>query len=362
LAEAYRLAGRAETLLAPGIPARGKVAILMPGSSALWDNNSLRKFYEDECHGLYYALSHAFGEPADFVDEVDVAAGVLTGRDYWALYVPGPNVSAAAQSLIAQWISNFGSHPRTLVVMPGAATADEYNSPTTTFDQLAGLTDRLAVRKPSDSSKLTASILLASPDFNAAGQKLDLKGYVADLQLDPNSMPIADILYDGDPNRVAMATRTFVSGKLTNRVSSLGFYPGMQYLSSPERSHWRHLPQDWSVVARELSVLPVVRMAIPRSISLSGPLGVGGQTLNEQLVHLTQLPIETLRLDSEHGTAVVLINWSEQPIAKLHVRVDCPKPKQARLASGHLMTQTYTGGSIAIDLPLLDVDILLLSD
>jgi hypothetical protein len=73
---------------------------------------------------------------------------MLTTNDYWAVYVAGPNVAAAAQTQIATWVNTHGSHARTLCVLPGAGVADEYNTATTTFDGLLGLIagSRAAVR------------------------------------------------------------------------------------------------------------------------------------------------------------------------------------------------------------------------
>ena len=46
----------------------------------------------------------------DYVDDIDVGNGVLTSNNYYALYVTGPNVSAAAQSKINSWGAPNGEH------------------------------------------------------------------------------------------------------------------------------------------------------------------------------------------------------------------------------------------------------------
>ena len=59
IAQALRLLGRAEPVLYPGRPERGKVAILLPAACSLWDPNSDKQWYTQEQLWLHHALVHA---------------------------------------------------------------------------------------------------------------------------------------------------------------------------------------------------------------------------------------------------------------------------------------------------------------
>src|SRR5262249_56743 len=141
IADALRLVGPSQHVLYPGQPERGKVALLLPNTSHLWDSSPLRTQYQQEIWGLDFALTHA-GYTVDFVDDTDLAQGELPRRGYTTLYLTGPNLAAAAQEQVRDWVNQGG----TLVVTDGAAVADEYNTPTTILDSVLGLQPRSAAR------------------------------------------------------------------------------------------------------------------------------------------------------------------------------------------------------------------------
>ena len=109
-----------ESLVAPGKPERGKIAILVPGSSSLWNTQNRGTYFEQETYSLYFALTHAYGVPVDFVDEIEVANGALNTNDYYALYVTAPNVAAAAQTAVAD-LGGFCNRNPDVCVTGGAA-------------------------------------------------------------------------------------------------------------------------------------------------------------------------------------------------------------------------------------------------
>ena len=181
IADALRLVGRSERLLYPGRPERGKVAILLPGSSALWEKDQHHPHYNQEMWGLHHALVYG-GYSVDFVDETDLAQGALGPRGYTTLYVTGPNVARAAQEQIKQWVQSGG----TLVVTPGGAVADEYNTPTAVLDAVLGLKNRVAVRDAapqiSDALPMTGALTLASAKIGTGS--VNLRGPVTALNIE----------------------------------------------------------------------------------------------------------------------------------------------------------------------------------
>lgn len=371
IADANRLAGRADSLLYNGVAERGKVAILLPNSSALWDQEFDERGYAQDMYGLYVALSHGLGMPVDFVDDIDIINGVLTSRDYWVLYVTGPNVMAAAQTAISTWIGDF-SHSRTLAVLPGAGTADEYNTATTTFEDLLGLTtgtgQRTAIRTSPHAisigdlmnSPYTNAVKLIDTTFNFMNQVYPIRGDSQTMTLASGSSATTDAEYFPG-NAKAMTTKTTTFGAIKNRAIAYGFFPGYQYQSSPYRRFVDHLPQGWSTMARELAIMPVLRTEPPRTSYLSGNLGPGGTALTETNIFLNAANVEVLRLNSPGGVAVVLINWSDIPIPTLHLRVPGSSYSSVTSATGSAVTKFYDGTSMQLDFPLANVDVIMMT-
>src|SRR5262249_34462905 len=90
-----------------------------------------------------------------------------------------------------------------------------------------------------------------------------------------------------------------------------GFFPGMQYGCSPDRTDPQRLPLRWGKEQRDLAVAPAASKQLantPRSVVLRR----GGQDAEV---------VEACRLQSKAGIAVVLLNWTDEPIHDLEVTV-----------------------------------------
>jgi hypothetical protein len=380
-ADANRLIGRSENILFPGLPERSKVAILLPSASALWDTKQDEHgspYYALELYGLYFAISHGFNISADFVDDTDVADGALTERDYHVLYVVGPNISAAAQAMITNWIKTWGEHNRQLVLVAGAGVADEYNTPTTGLDTLAGLIagSRSAFRDAAPSApsieRFSATIRITNSVFYFNDQKMNIRGpFHVLLPLSGSAGPTwtdQEYTTSNSASQPGCMTKEYRGGKISNFVTCFGFFPGWQYYASPDSSHTNHLPQGWSVMAREIALMPVVRQNPPRTVHVYSGIGPAGQTLTEANAYLTTCPVEALRLNvgGETPTAigVVLLNWGGAPISALKLKVlnGIANPTTFALASHTLLSNTDSSGGINVaTLALQDVDVVLIS-
>ena len=97
IAEAIKLIGRSERVLFPGQPVPGQVAIFLPNASRLWDEQIHAPYYLREIQYLHMALIHA-GYRVEFVDDLDLAQGMLSRRTFTTLYLTGPNVSVQRSS------------------------------------------------------------------------------------------------------------------------------------------------------------------------------------------------------------------------------------------------------------------------
>jgi hypothetical protein len=102
------------------------------------------------------------------------------------------------------------------------------------------------------------------------------------------------------------------------------------------------LPTDFDASAAALIALPATSLVRP--------------------VTCTQPLVETTVIESPHGVAIPLVNWTSQPIAGLRVSesVPVPTPPQATLASGRpVKTETTDKGRVyTFDLDVADALIL----
>jgi hypothetical protein len=331
LAKALRLVGRGERLLYPGRPERGKVAIFLPSSSALWETDQHQPHYNQEMWGLHHALIYA-GYTVDFVDDTDLAQGALVGRGYTTLYLTGPNVAREAQEQVKAWVQSGG----TLVVTPGAAVADEYNTPTSVLDPILGLKNRVAVRdaapQVSDTLPVTDTVTLTSTKLGTGS--VDLHGPITALTIDR-----AAVLASLKSGGAGITANQYGKG----RAIAYAFFPGWQYWLTPDRTDRSRLPLKWGAAERNLIVAPVRIAGTPRPV-----------TMNRE-------GVEACRLQSGKGIAVVLLNWTDQPIASLTVTVPATgKFHKVSSAQGAAVKSTVTADGIQVILPVKDVDVLMI--
>jgi hypothetical protein len=333
MAQALRMVGRGERLLYPGRPERGKVALLLPGSSSLWEADSRLPLYYQEVWALHHALVHA-GYTVDCVDETDLAEGELGKRGYTTLYLTEPNVARKAQEGVRNWVRDGG----TLLVTPGGGTADEYNTPTALLDEVLGVKARAPVRDPATSSAeyeglpVTETLTLSDEAWGTG--EVPLRGPVAALET--------------EGARVAGKLRAGGAGISVNRYGkgravACGFLPGWQYWLTPDRSDRTRLPRGWGAAQRGLVTAPARLAETPRPVIAS------------------REGVEVCRLQCEKGIALVLLNWTDEPLSSLTLTVSEAGKfrKVTSLERGALRAQS-SGGTVKVSLPLENVDVLLL--
>jgi hypothetical protein len=330
IADAMRLVGRSERVLYPGKPARGKVAVLVPTASRLWEHQARQTYYQGELGGLHFALIHA-GYTVDFVDDIDLSGNDWSKRDYTTLYITGPNIKAAAQEKIVSWVRGGGM----LVATPGAGTADEYNTPTQLLDGVLGVQNRVAVRdaERTPSASATPTDVFVGKDARFGTGNFDLEGPVVKLEI-TTAAPLALLKSGG----AAITGNVFGKG----RGLAYAFFPGRQYELSADRSDRSRLPVGWSAVARQFTVAPVqvAGTSRPVVVSTSG--------------------VEACRLQSATGIAITLLNWTAEPQGNLTVTIpEIGKFRKVTAASGAQVKSAFNGDTLTVTLPLKDVDVLI---
>lgn len=333
MARALQRLAKAERVLFPARPERGAVAVLAPHGSTLWDSsNDGHRYYLEEPMHLHGALLHA-GYSVDFVDDQDLENGALTQRGHRLLYLIGANVTQAGQRAIAAWVAAGG----TMVALPGAAVADEYNEPSALLDPVLGVGSRAAVRDLFDWSSRSRNMpqrdTLTVNDARFATAALALHTTV--VALAPQGAQVLATLQDG---RAALTLNRHGSGQ----ALAYGFFPGAEYSVSADRSDPRRLPQRWSQPWRQMATAPVGLAAVRRSVVVDA----------EQ--------VEALRMDGDAGSAVILLNWSGAPRPCLRLTVHGVRPG-ARVTSveGRRVEATWRGAELDLTVPLADVEVLL---
>jgi hypothetical protein len=326
IAGANRLIGRAEELLHPGRRGNARIAMLLPGSAQVWDESPDMPLYQRDLMGLHFALTHK-QYPVDFVDEAGIEAGDLAKRGFNILYVTAPNVSSPAQTTIRDWINNGG----TAVFSPGAAAADEYNTPTSILNQARGVNVRAVPRQTVNEGGKTRTSLNVSG--NGWGGNTAISRDVAGLNL-TGATAIAQA-----NGATVLASNRFGRGLAV----SAGAWLGAGYYDSANRGNPNRLPQGWDDSLRELAT------AAPRLTRLPRP------------VEVNVAGVEAARLDSAQGVAITLLNWTDEPLQNVQVVVRNAGTIQS-VGSAERGTINFTreGDSLRLTLPLRDVDVLML--
>jgi hypothetical protein len=340
-ARAIRRIGRAERLLYPGVAARGRVAIQVPGLSRLWDHDGRQPYFDVEATSLQIALTHA-GYTVDYVDDTDIATSQgdvleLTRRGYSVLYLTQPNLADAAQAAVRRWVDEG----HVVVATPGAATANEYNEATTTLDPVLGLTARAAER----SVGVSEGSPLINPPISDTLHVVDPAFGSTDIPLSGPVVPLiattATVSAIGSKATPLITSNAY--GAHNGRAVAYGFYPAWQYWESPNRKDPSHLPLNWDSATREVTAAPAAIAGTPRPVVVD------------------QAGVEAMRLDSAQGIAVVLLNWTDQPIRSLHVTVpDAGRFTQVSSAETAQLVATQTsGGAVTATIAIANVDILM---
>jgi hypothetical protein len=291
VAGALGLLGRAESLLgAPGVARRGTVALLFPQASQVWDGGSAWYQYMIELRGTHAAIMHA-QYPVDFVDDMDVEQGALSKRGYRALYVSAPNLSAKAQNAIQDWVSSGG----TLVLLPGACKADEYDEGLYLLTAAAGVTSPPVVRVPAGTGP--GLLNQPAPSIQPVDARFPPTSTHPRFQIVPLTPIVGDatVLATFTDGSAAAVLRTV--GTAGGQIFSFGFWPGLTYWASPDfriedaDPTQPTFPQNWASDMRAVVTMPAQLSGARKHAKLSAD------------------GVEVLVMDAPDRIMVTLLNW-----------------------------------------------------
>jgi len=342
IARALRRVAKAEHVMFPAVPERGRVAIALPSESLYFDEWA-ETDYMYEAEALHRALVHA-GFRVDIVDAQGLSDGELAHRGYAVLYVAGPNVPTAARANIAAWVAAGG----TLVMMPGAATADAYDTITSDLDEVLGLAPRVREhsplfapyeQRPSLGSAPT-DVVTAAAGAMTVERELPVVGRL--VALDPTSAEVVATFADGRP---AITANTYGAG----RAIAYAFLAGNQYEAAMPREVTGELPSGDGANPRHFAVWPAVSAAAYGSVRTVPMSGEDGELL------------EALRLDGPAGTAIVLLDWGQasRSCLRLHVAGVAGFGRVSSVEGRHVSSEVVGDGREVVLERLDAIDILL---
>jgi hypothetical protein len=297
-----QLAG-AEPVLAPGRLRKTRVALLYSISSDLWQPWGYIHMLERR--GLYLSLVHD-QYLVDLLSEEDVEAGRLD--DYEVLYAADPCLKQSAVSKIADWVRRggwmFGS--------AAAGSRNEFNEPVDGLAPVFGIASSTAPTVQPGRYHIRGALnelpyldrvkaeLSAGPDHRTELGVLGIKIAVA-----PTTGKAVGKFKDGTS---AVVENEFGQGRTTYVTAC----PALAYLKEakfvPDA-----LREEWPAEIRHLINHSVEQRGTPR------------------LVELSHAVVEAGVYDAPAGTALVLANFTYEPIPDLRIRLTVPRSvKQVR--------------------------------
>ena len=326
---------KTEEVLHSAKPVADPVAVLYSVSHDLWNTNHQAAFVEKRL--LWHALRHLQVQP-DFLREEDVEAGRLA--NYRALYITDWCISRRASAAIDEWIKAGG----VVYLSAGAATRDEFYEPyAPPFARAAWAGDEQAAQNLSDEqrtfnerSELPQIKPLTNASLQINGQSFTLPVIGARQKMRDNPKSFATFAGDG-----ASAGQIIPYGR--GQIVAVGFLPMLAYAKLANFKPVT-LEEKWTPEPREIIKIALDAARISPAARSSVPV------------------VETSLLTGAKGSAVVLANYTYQPVSALTVDLKLSQPvKQATSAHGsQVRLEQLSDGQIRLTLPLRSVDIILL--
>lgn len=325
---------KAEDVLYPAQTVTDPVAVLYSVSHDLWNTNNHGAFVEKRL--LWHALRHLQIQP-DFLREEDVEAGKL--QKYKVLYITDRCITRRASEAIDKWVKAGG----VLYLAAGAATRDEFNEPYTPPFAAAVwgsdaanklISEQHIYNERTDLPKIKP---LTTVTVNLGQKSFSLPVIGARLDLPENSKKFASFA-DG---RTAGTVTAYNQGQ----IIAVGFMPMLAYgqLAGFKPAT---LEEKWTPEPREIIKLALDAAKIVPVAAANVPV------------------VETNLLSGSEGSAVVLANYTYQPIKSLTIDLKVSKPfKQAVSIEGKEVKVEridQANGKVRLQLPLEWTDIILL--
>lgn len=334
IAKVTRALAQSEDVIAAARPVRDPVALLYSVSHDLWHTDDPASFVENR---LTWVALRQLGIQPDIIREEDVEAGRL--EKYKVLYVTGQCLTRKAAAKIDEWVRKGG----VVYLSGGAATRDEFYTPfVPAFAKTVWPADAAAqfVKEQGHSYNERRDLPeikpLATAKVTADGKTFDMKVIGCRLNL-KDGLPANALLARYDDGKPAGASVQYDRG----RVIAVGFLPGLGY--SPFKRGQTTLDEVWQPEPRELFRLPLQALKGQQAVTLSVPV------------------VEGSLLTGKQGSALVLVNYTYQPITELKVTLTpACKFTTATSTEGVPVRVKQTAAGAELTLPLDWTDIIVL--
>lgn len=337
IAKLNRALEKSEEVLYPAQPVRDPVAILYSVSHDIWHTDDPAAFVEKRL--LWHALRHLQVQP-DFLREEEISAGRL--KPYKVLYIADWCLSRKASLAIDEWVRAGG----VLHLSAGAATRDEFFEPyVPPFAQMLWPDEAARqLQKEAHSYNERTDLLTIKPMTRATitlnSSRFDLPVLGCRLNLRPGAGRLLATFEDGT------AAGAIVShGR--GQVLAWGFLPMLAY-SQGAGFKPSTLEEEWPARPREIIKSALNLAAVKPIAQANVPV------------------VETSLLSGANGLALVLANYTYQPIEDLQVDLRLTQGQVQRIArvvssEGKPVRWRKTTTGVRLVLPLEWTDLVLLT-
>lgn len=320
---------KTEDVLLAAETATDDVAIMYSVSHDIWNTDRQSPFVEKRL--LWHGLRHLQIQP-EFVDEKIVSEGGLA--PFKALFVTDTAISRAATAKIDAWVRNGG----VLYLSSGAATEDEYSeSYLPPFARAVWKEGTVVFQRGTfnERSTLKKAKPLTSVNIKIDRQRFDLPVLGGSTHVNEGGGVFARF-----PNGVP-AGRVIKYGR--GKIIAVGFMPMIAY-GQAAKFVPRELGEKWT---------PEPRRVIEKTLKIADI---------EPVAEANVPVVETNLLEGREGLALVLVNYTYEPIKKLEVAIRTSRriTKAVSSEGKRVKIVRRKRGKVIIRLPLDWTDIVIL--
>lgn len=303
IANVTRRLAAAEQIIVPGRTRNTKVALLYSLSSDLWQPFGYVHMLERRA--TYLALVHD-QFLVDMLSEQDIEAGRL--EDYKVLYATDPCITEKAALTIKKWVKAGGY----LYGSCATGSRNEFNEPCPGLSEVFGVKPELETETQEREYRIRGGLnpipyaeQLAIDAHELLGSNASFGVIGTTVKIQPTSATAIGKFQGGTP---AVVINSFGRGKALYAAAC----PGLSYLKDA-RFVARELKESYPAVQRRFINAWAEAAGAPRLVQLSHPV------------------VEAGVYDAPKGTALVLANFTYQPIPELAVSLPLPqRPAKVR--------------------------------
>lgn len=328
--------GLFEDIVQDGKVREGETGLWFSETSDIWGDT--HGSFGAAKRALYIAIRNQ-QVPLDFLVDADAQDGTL--KKYKALYLTDRHITRQSTAALISWVKQGG----TLFLTAGAGMRDELDQKNSPLMELAGIQDEMLVEPKDAQVKFIKQDLPFAEPIDSVhfenGKTIPVIGVKS--QSKTQGVNVEAKFKDGSP---AVFSKTAGKGK----VIYCGFLPGLSYFKpaipkkpfdrgANENAMVHFLPMDFDSESGKLIGSAVHSLVKP--------------------VNCSNSLVESTIIDSPHGLAISLVNWSSKPIVNLQVELNFQVKGQVTLASGKKVAVKRDGVKTLLQLDLQVADTLI---